>query len=122
MKSAEIDHTIRLLEQGWKNTCGILDQEEKAFVETYLGFLRAVARACLEQGWRVWFRPNRVVHWGEGGLGYLSIFIPGRRKADSCPDLPVEVKFITKLSNNKSLGEEITLRTLDRINHELDRW
>jgi hypothetical protein len=122
MKSAEIDRTIRLLEQGWKNTCGILDQQEKAFVETYLGFLRAVARACLERRWRVWFRPNRVVHWGEGGFGHLSIFIPGRRKAASWPDLPAEVKFIRKLSNNKSLGEEITLRTLDRINYELDRW
>jgi hypothetical protein len=122
MKAGEIDQTIRLLEKGWKNTCGVLNQQEKDLVETYVTFLRSVARTCLQRGWRVWFRPNQVVHWGEGGFGHLSIFIPGRRKADSWPDLPAEVKFISKLSNNKSLGEEITLRTLDRITYTSDHW
>jgi hypothetical protein len=38
------------------------------------------------------------------------------------PELPAEVEFITKPSNNKSLGEEITLTTLDRITYEPDQW
>lgn len=122
MKSAEIDQTICLLEQGWKDTCTILNQQEKVFVETYLGFLRSVARTCLGRGWRVWFSPNQVVHWGEGGFGRLSIFIPGRQKTNSWRELPAEVKFITKASNNKNLGEEITLRTLDRIKYKPDPW
>jgi hypothetical protein len=62
------------------------------------------------------------VHWGEGGFGHLSIFVTGRRKASSMPELPAEIEFITKPSNNKSLGEEITLTTLDRITYEPDQW
>jgi hypothetical protein len=122
MKSAEIDQTIHRLEQNWKDTCGTLNRQEKLFVETYVNFLRVVARACLELGGRVWFRPNQVVHWGEGGFGHLSIFIPGRRKADSFGDLPAEVEFITKPSNKRSLGEEITSATLDRITYTSDHW
>ena len=122
MKSSEIDQTIRVLEKNWKRSYQILNQKEKAFVDTYLDFLRSVARACLKVGWRVWFRQNQVVHWGEGGFGHLSIFIPGRRKANAFCDLPAEVEFITKPSNKRSLGEEITLITLDRITYELDPW
>ena len=122
MKSSEINETIRRLERKWKNTCKILDQEEKALVETYLGFLRNIAKSCIENGCRVWFRPNQVVHWGEGGFGHLSIFIPGRRKANSFCDLPAEVEFITKPSNKRSLGEEITSATLDRITYTSDHW
>ena len=77
MKSSEINETIRRLERKWKDTCKILDQEEKALVETYLGFLRNIAKGCIENGCRVWFRPNQVVHWGEGGFGHLSILVPG---------------------------------------------
>jgi hypothetical protein len=108
VKSSEIDQTIRILEKDWKRACQFLNQQEKVFVDTYLGLLRGVARTCLEAGWQVWFRPNQVVHWGEGGFGHLSIFVPGLRKANSMPELPAEVEFITKPSNNKSLGEEIT--------------
>jgi hypothetical protein len=92
---------MRVLEKTWKRSCQILNQQEKAFIDTYLDFLRSVARACLQAGWRVWFRPNQVVHWGEGGFGRVSIFIPGRRKAILPPELPAEVEFITKLSQKK---------------------
>jgi hypothetical protein len=122
LNSSKIDQTIRILEKDWKRACHILNQKEKVFVDTYLGFLRSVARICLQAGWRVWFRPNQVVHWGEGGFGHLSIFVTGRRKANSMPELPAEVELITKPSNNKSLGEEITLTTLDRITYEPDQW
>jgi hypothetical protein len=122
MKSFEIDQTIHRLERKWKNTCKILDQEEKALVETYLGLLRDIAKSCIENGCRVWFRPNQVVHWGEGGFGHLSIFLPGRRMNWLSVDLPAEVEFITKPSNKRSLGEEITSVTLDRITYTSDHW
>jgi len=119
MKPSEVAQTIHLLENGWKDTCGVLDQQEKTLVETYLGFLRRAAKTCLERGWRVWFRPNRVVHWGEGGFGWLSILLPpGEPKP--LTDLPGEVEFLTDLSEKQRIGEEITLATLDRITYEPD--
>lgn len=121
MKSSEIDRTIRPLEQEWKDTCGVLDQQEKALVETYLGFLRRAAKGCIEKGCRVWFRSNRVVHWGEGGFGHLSILLPAGELAE-LPDLPGEIRFIADLSDTERLGEEITLATLDRITYEPDHW
>jgi hypothetical protein len=120
VKPSEIDQTIRLLEQEWKDTCGILDQKERALVETYLGFLRCTVKSCIENGCRVWFRSNRVVHWGEGGFGHLSILLPAGEPA-KLPDLPAEIRFITDLSDER-LGEEITLATLERITYKLDHW
>jgi hypothetical protein len=113
------DQTIQSLEGEWKEVSKTLDEQERAFVETYVGFLRRAAHACLEKGWRVWFRPNRVTHWGEGGFGSLFILLP-----ESGPklraDLPTEVRFLTEFPENKKLGEEITLATLDRIMYRLD--
>ena len=120
--SSEIDQTIRVLEKNWKRSRQILNQQEKAFVDTYLDFLRSVARACLKAGCRVWFRPNQVAHWGEGGFGHLSVLLPVRRKFNLLPELPAEVEFITKLSSSRGVGKEITLITLDRINYEPDLW
>ncbi|MFQ5853901.1 MAG: hypothetical protein ACE5JU_25355 [Candidatus Binatia bacterium] len=120
MKSGALDETIRLLEKGWKDTWLVLGEQEKALVETYLSFLRTVARTCLERGWRVWFRPDQVVHWGEGGFGYLSI-LPPAGEPETLPDLPGEIRFITDHSDER-LGDEIMLETLDRITYEADRW
>jgi hypothetical protein len=85
-------------------------------------FIRMPLEVWPGAGWRVWFRPNQVVHWGEGGFGRVAIFVPGRRKAISPAELPAEIEFIAKPSNNKNLGEEITLTTLDRITYEPDQW
>ena len=92
MKSAEIDRTIRLLEQGWKNTCGILDQQEKAFVETYLGFLRAVARACLERRWRVWFSRTGLCIGARGDLATYLFSSPGAEKPTHGPTSQIHKK------------------------------
>lgn len=121
MKSSEIDMTIGLLEKEWKDTCRVLDQHEKALVETYLRFLRTVARTCLERGWRVWFRPNQVVHWGEGGFGTLSILLPAG-EPEPIANFPSEIRFLTDLSDKDSPGEEITLETLERITYKSDYW
>lgn len=120
MKAGEIDQTIRLLEKEWKDTCGVLNRQETVLVETYVSFLRSAARTCLEKGCRVWFRPNQVVHWGEGGFGYLSILVPAGATAD-LPDLPSEIRFVTDLSDER-LGVEITLATLEHITYMSDHW
>jgi len=120
MKPSEVEQTIHLLENEWKDTCRLLDEQERALVETYLRFLRNVAGVCLKRGWRVWFRPNQVVHWGEGGFGWLSILLPAGEPTE-LPDLPGEIRFITDLSEER-LGEEITLATLERITYKSDHW
>ena len=65
MATNEVAPTIHRLEEEWKKTRVVLDKQEKVLVETYLRFLRRLAKACLERGWRVWFRPNRgqVCSW-----------------------------------------------------------
>jgi len=115
------DETFRRLEKEWKEVCGTLDEQEKALVNTYIGFLRQIARACLEKGWRVWFSPNHWTHWGEGGFGSLSIVLPAGEPEPQA-DFPSEIQFLTKLSDIKKLGEEVTPTTLDRISYEPDRW
>ena len=115
------DQMIQRLEGEWKEVCLVLDEQERVLVETYLGFLRRVARTCLERGSRVWFRSNQWTHWGEGGFGSLSILLSeGEQKP--LASLPSEIRFLTDLPEGKTLGEEITLTTLDRITYQPDRW
>jgi len=121
MAANEVAPTIQRLEEEWKETRVVLDRQEKVLVETYLRFLRRVAKACLEAGWRVWFRPNQWVHWGEGGFGSLSILLP-TDEPEPLVDLPGEIRFFRNLSDKDRRGEEITLATVDRITYEGDRW
>jgi hypothetical protein len=116
-----IGQTIKLLEQEWSEVCAALDSHESAFVEAYLGFLRRVASACLERGCRVWFKPNRWVHWGEGGFGRMHILMPPD-DSEPAAHLPIEVHFITEVSQEQEPGEEISLSTLHRITYERDAW
>jgi hypothetical protein len=41
---------LQRLEGDWKEVCETLDEQEKALVETYIRFLRQIARVCLEKG------------------------------------------------------------------------
>ena len=116
-----VSHTIGRLEEEWKEICVALNEHEKALVETYLGFLRRVARTCLEKGWRVRFRPNRWTHWGEGGFGSLSILLP-KGEPEPLADLPSEIRFLMDLPDSQKLGEEINLAMLDQIMYQPDRW
>ncbi len=117
-----VSETIGLLEQGWDATRRELSERERALVEVYLGFFRHVARTCLLQGWKVRFRSNRVVHWGEGGFGTLFVLLPARAESLPRPNLPSEVRFLTEPSREYERLEEVTLDTLDRINYEVFPW
>lgn len=61
------------LESLWKETKGKFDKLEKELVDCFIAFLREVAKIYLKQARRVFFRENRVVHWGEGNFGTLII-------------------------------------------------
>ncbi len=120
--AAVVSETIGHLEQDWDTTRKDLSDRERALVEVYLGFLRRVARTCLLKGWKVRFRPNRVVHWGEGGFGALFVLVPGETEQLSRPNLPSEVRFVGQPSAEYERAEVVTLDTLDRINYELFPW
>jgi len=115
------DEMPQRLEKEWKEVCGTLDEQEKALINTYIGFLRQTAHVCLEKGWRIWFRPNPWTHWGEGGFGRLLILLPAG-ELEPQADLPSEIQFLTGLPDNAKSSEEVTLTTLDRISYEPDRW
>jgi hypothetical protein len=116
-----VGQILQRLEGDWKEVSETLDEQEWALVETYIGFLRRVAQACLEKGWRIWFKPNEVTHWGEGGFGRLFILLPeGEQKPRA--RFPTEIRFLTSLPEGKKLDEEITLATLDQIAYEPDLW
>ena len=110
------------LEQEWKAARRELGDRECALVEVYLGFLRHVARTCLTQGWEVRFRPNRVVHWGEGGFGTLFVLLPPPAESLPHSGLPSEVRFLRERSAEFERAEGVTLETLDRIDYTGDLW
>ncbi|MBC8521301.1 MAG: hypothetical protein H8D26_04840 [Methanomicrobia archaeon] len=56
-----------------EETKEFVDKREKEIAEKYINFLREVARAYIKKGKRVFFRENRVVHYGEGGFGWMVI-------------------------------------------------
>ena len=57
----------------WKETRELVHSREKEIAEKYVHFLREVARHYISKGKRVFFKENRVVHYGEGGFGWLTI-------------------------------------------------
>ncbi len=56
-----------------KQTEDFVQSYEKEIAKKYINFLREVARHYISKGKRVFFRENRVVHYGEGGFGWMVI-------------------------------------------------
>ncbi|CEP66512.1 Uncharacterized [Moorella glycerini] len=57
----------------WAKTDARVSSLEQEIVDTFINFLREVAKHYLQQGRLVYFRENTVVHYGEGGFGELTI-------------------------------------------------
>ena len=71
MIGGEIDMSnMKLL---WKETEDFVQSHEKEIAEKYIHFLREVAKHYISKGKRVFFRENRVVHYGEGGFGFMIV-------------------------------------------------
>src|SRR4030042_2457713 len=64
---------MKALESLWYETKVNFDKLERELINCYISFLREVAKIYLQQGRKVFFRENRVVHWGEGNFGTLII-------------------------------------------------
>jgi hypothetical protein len=57
----------------WQKTKLCHNKLEKNIVENYISFLRQVAIYYLKKKRRVFFKENRIVHWGEWNFGSLLI-------------------------------------------------
>ncbi len=67
------EYCMKEIKALWKETKEFVDRQEKDIAEKYINFLREVAATYIKSGKRVFFRENRVVHYGEGGFGWMII-------------------------------------------------
>ncbi|MBU4320631.1 MAG: hypothetical protein Q8N12_02780 [Thermodesulfovibrionales bacterium] len=103
----------------WKKTKTRFDSLEKELVDCYIVFLREVAKYYLQQGRRVFFRENNVVHWGEGNFGWL--VIEGKEETDEVfGEYISEIKFEPKINEKTIKGyTEIKEDNLEDIRYEI---
>jgi len=57
----------------WKETKEEFYELENSLINCYIGFLREVAKIYLNKDNKVFFRENKIVHWGEWDFGKLII-------------------------------------------------
>lgn len=101
----------------WRKTKKRFDSLEKELVDCYISFLREVAKYYLQQGRTVFFRENRVVHWGEGNFGRL--VVEGKEATDEVfGEYISEIIFEPKISKDTIGGcTEITNNNIDDIRY-----
>jgi hypothetical protein len=103
----------------WKETKEFVDKREKEIADKYINFLREVAQAYIKKGKRVFFRENKVVHYGEGGFGWMII------ESDDDPyevfgDYVPEIRFEPKVSEREERNYvEIREDNLEDIKYEI---
>ncbi len=109
---------MKELESLWKETKGQFDKLEQALVGCYIAFLREVAGVYLKQGRRVFFRENRVVHWGEYNFGNL--VIEGNEEVDEVfEDYISGIHFEPEINEKVIRGHvEIKEENLEDIKYE----
>lgn len=96
----------------WNTTKENFDHREKALIDCYIAFLRKAAEVYLDEGRRVFFRENTVVHWGEWNFG--SLIIEGGEDVDevfgdSISEISFEPEITEKtLSGFKEIKKENT--------------
>lgn len=103
----------------WKETKKRCNKLENSLVDCYVAFLRQVAKVYLKQGRRVFFRENRVVHWGEGNFGQL--MIEGKEEVSEVfGEYISEIYFEPEVNEKVIKGYiEITQRNLKDIKYKL---
>lgn len=101
----------------WEETKRYTHDLEQQLVNSYINFLRQVAKHFLQQGRQVFFRENSVVHWGEWNFG--SLLIQGDEDVSSVfGDHITEVKFEKEVEKKAEKGyQEITIQKLDMIRY-----
>ncbi|MEK6698879.1 MAG: hypothetical protein AABZ10_07530 [Nitrospirota bacterium] len=103
----------------WEKTKKDFDKHERALVDCCIAFLRKSARHYLNQGRRVYFSENNVVHWGEGDFGRL-VIEGSEETSDVFGEYIVEISFEPVIGNDILTGyTEITTDNLDAIRYRI---
>ena len=103
----------------WEETKEFVDKREKEIAEKYINFLREVARAYIKKGKRVFFRENRVVHYGEGGFGGM-VIESGGDSYEIFGDHVLEIRFETQIRGREEKNyTEIREKKLEDIKYEI---
>lgn len=110
---------MKAFEPLWKETKQQFDKLEKALIDCYIDFLREVARIYLEQSRRVFFRENRLVHWGEWNFG--SLLIEGDEEVDDVfGDYISEIRFEPEINEKIIEGYlEIKKENIEDIRYQI---
>ena len=110
---------VKALESLWKETKERFDKVEKSLVDCYITFLREVAKVFLEQDRRVFFRENRVVHWGEWNFGTL-IIEGDEEVGEVFGDYISEIRFESEITKKVTKGYlEIKEENLENIRYQI---
>lgn len=107
------------LKELWKETEEFVHSHEKEIAEKYIHFLREVARHYISKGIRVFFRENKVVHYGEGGFGWLIIECDDN-EYEIFGEHILEIRFEQKINERDIRGcVEIREEKLEDIKYEI---
>ncbi len=100
-----------------KDTKERFDSLEKSLIDFYIGFLREVAKNYIQQGKRVFFKENRIVHWGEYNFGQLLIESDDDTY-EIFDEYISEIRFELEINEKKIRGYiEIKLENLEDIKY-----
>jgi len=105
----------------WQKTKLCHNELEKSIVENRISFLQEVAIHYLKKKRRVFFKENRIVHWGEWDFG--SLLIQGSEDVeDVFGDYVSEIRFEPEAekSAKKEGYIEVYLENIDIIHYSVD--
>lgn len=103
----------------WKETEEFVNSCENEIARKYIHFLREVAKYYISKGKRVFFKENRVVHYGEGGFGWLIIECDDNKYEVLGTHVP-EIRFKQEVTERDVRGSiEIKEENLEEIKYEL---
>lgn len=103
----------------WEETEEFIEKREEEIVEKYINFLREVAQVYLKKENRIFFKENRVVHYGECGFGWMII------ESDDDPfeifgNYIPEIRFKPQISQKEERNyTEIRKENLEDIKYEV---
>jgi len=103
----------------WRETKEFVERREREIADKYVHFLREVARHYISKGKRVFFKENRVVHYGEGGFGWM-IIESDDDEYEVFGGSILEIRFEPKVSEKDVRGYiEIKEKNIQEIKYEI---